>query len=227
MADGEGFPDRSVAAQARDSLYSRGHLRRRQVELAEGNVELPVFLLAPPPHYDNYDGVRVCGCRAEALCSLVIIILILLPSGPQRLQVFEENSCTSYPLSPPWYIHPGVLGGSFWECSEIYYWVIKWNLSRQKQVEREEHNTKPQTVKSPLIYFSLHPPTRWFLLIFTLWMATLLICIVLKQEGPACLNSRWEYWDLICSRWIDQSVIYFFCWLIICLICVWGVPPAA
>lgn len=49
MADGEGFPDRSVAAQARDSLYSRGHLRRRQVELAEGNVELPVFLLAPPP----------------------------------------------------------------------------------------------------------------------------------------------------------------------------------
>lgn len=111
MADGEGFPDRSVAAQARDSLYSRGHLRRRQVELAEGNVELPVFLLAPPPHYDNYDGVRVCGCRAEALCSLVIIILILLPSGPQRLQVFEENSCTSYPLSPPWYIHPGVLGG--------------------------------------------------------------------------------------------------------------------
>lgn len=48
MADGEGFPDRSVAAQARDSLYSRGHLRRRQVELAEGNVELPVFLLHPP-----------------------------------------------------------------------------------------------------------------------------------------------------------------------------------
>lgn len=46
MADGEGFPDRSVAAQARDSLYSRGHLRRRQVELTEGNVELPVFLLA-------------------------------------------------------------------------------------------------------------------------------------------------------------------------------------
>jgi len=40
MADGEGFPDRSVAAQARNRLYSRGHLRRRQVELAEGNVEL-------------------------------------------------------------------------------------------------------------------------------------------------------------------------------------------
>lgn len=36
MADGEGFPDRSVAAQARNSVYSRGYLRRRQVELAEG-----------------------------------------------------------------------------------------------------------------------------------------------------------------------------------------------
>lgn len=159
MADGEGFPDRSVAAQARDSLYSRGHLRRRQVELAEGNVELPVFLLAPP-HYDNYDGVRVCGCRAEALCSLVIIILILLPSGPQRLQVFEENSCTSYPLSPPWYIHPGVLGGSFWECSEIYYWVIKWNLSRQIEASGArgtQHKASDSKISSNLLF---PPPTH-------------------------------------------------------------------
>lgn len=163
MADGEGFPDRSVAAQARDSLYSRGHLRRRQVELAEGNVELPVFLLAllcTPPHYDNYDGVRVCGCRAEALCSLVIIILILLPSGPQKLQVFEENSCTSYPLSPPWYIHPGVLGGSFWECSEIYYWVIKWNLSRQIEASGArgtQHKASDSKISSNLLF---PPPTH-------------------------------------------------------------------
>lgn len=46
MADGESFPDRSVAAQARNSVYPGGHLRRRQVELAEGNVELLVLLLA-------------------------------------------------------------------------------------------------------------------------------------------------------------------------------------
>lgn len=42
MADGAGFPDRPVAPAARGGLYSRGHLRRRQVELAEGNDELPV-----------------------------------------------------------------------------------------------------------------------------------------------------------------------------------------
>lgn len=46
MADGESFPDRSLAAQARNSVYSRGYLRRRQVELAEGNVELHSPLLA-------------------------------------------------------------------------------------------------------------------------------------------------------------------------------------
>ena len=44
MADGESFPNRSVAAQARNCVYSRGYLRRRQVEHAKGNAEPP-----PPP----------------------------------------------------------------------------------------------------------------------------------------------------------------------------------
>ncbi len=57
MADGESFPDRSVAAQARNSVYSRGYLRRRQVELTEGNVEPHFFLLRPQTHsaYDADD----------------------------------------------------------------------------------------------------------------------------------------------------------------------------
>lgn len=46
MADGARVPDRAVAAQARGRLHSRGYLRRRQVELAEGKVELPVLLVS-------------------------------------------------------------------------------------------------------------------------------------------------------------------------------------
>lgn len=66
MADGEGFPDRAVAAEARNSVHPGGYLRRRQMELPEGEtlssfssssfvqfsvvvMELSVDLQPPPP----------------------------------------------------------------------------------------------------------------------------------------------------------------------------------
>ena len=36
MADGEGFPDRSVAPATRNRFYSGGYIRRRQVEHPNG-----------------------------------------------------------------------------------------------------------------------------------------------------------------------------------------------
>ena len=67
MADGEGFPDRFVAAQARNSVYSRGYFRRRQVELAEGKLFLFVLCLQTHCAYDDdEDDDGGGGGRAEA-----------------------------------------------------------------------------------------------------------------------------------------------------------------
>lgn len=53
-----------------------------------------------------------------------------------------------------------VLGGSFWECSEIYYWVIKWNLSRQIEASGArgtQHKASDSKISSNLLF---PPPTH-------------------------------------------------------------------
>lgn len=85
MADGEGFPDRAVVAQARNSVHPRGHLRRRQVELPEGEA------LSSSSSVQVFGGVdkacgdgTECGFTAEAGCSPLLssppfFLLLLLP----------------------------------------------------------------------------------------------------------------------------------------------------
>lgn len=125
--------------------------------------------------------------------SPLMIIIILYHPGWEAAG-FEENSCSRYPLSPPWYIHPAVRGGkSLWEFSEICYWVIKMGFVREG--EQKKPTKKP--VKSTLATFS-------FLIYFHSW----LISIVLKEGGSAYVNLHKE------QHQKHRRVCHLFPWLI-------------
>lgn len=91
MADGEGFPDRAVAAQARNSIHPGGHLRRRQVELPEGevlssSVQFLVVLMMPMVREQCADSEQ----RPAA---------VLLPLSSSSLLFWEKQHLLQPPAS--------------------------------------------------------------------------------------------------------------------------------
>lgn len=106
MADGEGFPDRAVAAQARNSVHPGGHLRRRQVELPEGealssSVQFLVVLMMPV--------VREQCADSEQRPAALLLLPLSSPSPPPLSFILGKtaSAAASSILHP--FIHASIL----------------------------------------------------------------------------------------------------------------------